>query len=393
MKAAWVTIYDSLDRSRDYGARGYFQSLSLSEQSMAVEHIGCLQISPLHQIWLRAKRRLLYIDNPFTNRWLSIERDPKIYQHYARQISKRLSELNSVDVVCSGISPYSQPIAYLECPQPIVIWTDAPFVSALDFYPDYFRNVIAAESIRHGIANERSALQRSSLIIYWSDWAAQIAINYYQLDPSRVKVVPVGSNFECSRTFEDIQMIVNSRPSDRCRLLFVGIDWFRKGGDICLQVAEALNRAGLPTELLVVGCSPVVDEPLPHFVHPLGYLNSGSAEGLKQLHHLFASSHFLMMPSIAESFGQVFCEASSFGLPSLASQVGGIPTAVRDGLNGQTFPRNTPIEDYCNYVLNLFSHYSEYKELALSSFREYESRLNWTTAGRSVRQLLAEQLN
>jgi glycosyltransferase involved in cell wall biosynthesis len=48
----------------------------------------------------------------------------------------------------------------------------------------------------------------------------------------------------------------------------------------------------------------------------------------------------------------VFAEASSFGVPSLATNVGGIPSAVKDGLNGKTFPPDADAEDYCDYVLN-----------------------------------------
>jgi glycosyltransferase involved in cell wall biosynthesis len=96
------------------------------------------------------------------------------------------------------------------------------------------------------------------------------------------------------------------------------------------------------------------------------------------------------MPSKAESFGHVFCEASSFGVPSLATNVGGIPTAVRNDVNGRTFSKDAGFEEYCAYISNLFSNYSQYKNLALSSFNEYEVRLNWSVAGRTVKKLLSE---
>jgi hypothetical protein len=35
------------------------------------------------------------------------------------------------------MSPCSQPIAYLDCVQPVVIWTDAVWAAVVDFYPEY----------------------------------------------------------------------------------------------------------------------------------------------------------------------------------------------------------------------------------------------------------------
>jgi glycosyltransferase involved in cell wall biosynthesis len=77
-------------------------------------------------------------------------------------------------------------------------------------------------------------------------------------------------------------------------------------------------------------------------------------------------------------------------VPSLATNVGGIPTAVRNDLNGRTFAINADAREYCSYISNLFFNYAQYKDLALSSFNEYESRLNWSVAGRTVKKLFEE---
>jgi glycosyltransferase involved in cell wall biosynthesis len=315
-----------------------------------------------------------------------------VFENYARQISRQLSRLDKVDIVCSGVNPCVQPISYLECKQPIVIWADTTYASAIDSHPRYFRNNICAESVRDIIANETSLLSRCRLAIYASEWGARNAIEYYKLDPARVKVVPFGANLECTRNLDDIKKLVDSRPQDKCRLLFVGVDWIVKRGDLAVQVASELNKAGLPTELIVVGCDPITDEPLPGFVRSLGYISNATEEGADRLSKLFAQSHFLIMPSKAESYGHVFCEASSFGVPSLATDVGGIPAVVINEVNGRTFAKDANAGEYCEYIAGLFSNYRRYKELALSSFYEYEVRLNWRVAGKAVKNLLMELL-
>lgn len=46
------------------------------------------------------------------------------------------------------------------------------------------------------------------------------------------------------------------RPSNCCRLLFIGRDWRQKRGDIALEVSKRLNEDGLPSTLTVVGARP-----------------------------------------------------------------------------------------------------------------------------------------
>jgi hypothetical protein len=41
-------------------------------------------------------------------------------------------------------------------------------------------------------------------------------------------------------------------------------------------------------------------------------------------------------------------------------------------------------------ALAVMSHYDRYRELALASFHEFESRLNWSVAGAEMKRVLTE---
>jgi glycosyltransferase involved in cell wall biosynthesis len=303
-------------------------------------------------------------------------RDRLLLRSYARQLSTLLSSV-SANIVFSPMSPYSQPIAYLECNDPIVIWTDATFAGALNFYDAFRRDQLCRESLRDAIENERAALTRAALLIFWSKWAAESAIREYQVNPDKVRIIPAGPASQTGlENVDAARAVIAARPRDRCCLLFVGVDWCRKGGDTVLEVAKRLNAAGLRTELSVVGCVPDTREPLPDFVQVYGYISHQSVAGASLLNSLFTRSHFLLVPSRAEAFGLVFCEASSFAIPSLATDVGGISSAVRSGINGQTFPLKADPDEYCAYISDMFANYATYQELALSSFAEFKERLN-----------------
>jgi len=312
------------------------------------------------------------------------DRAPLLLRSYARQVKAKLAKIRA-DIV---FSPGTIPIAYLECKQPIVFWTDSTFGGMVNFYPEF--SDLCRGTIKNGNALEQAALDRCTMAIYASDWAAKSAKNLYSTDPKKLDVIPFGANMECNRSFQDIKNLVDSRTREKCKLLFVGMDWARKGGEIVLKVAQSLNENGLNTELKIVGCKPNFQAKKPDFVQVLGFVNKNTKEGSNLLNNLFGESHFLILPSKAEAYGVVFCESNSFGVPCIASDVGGIPTVIKKEVNGNLFSPAASIDEYCSYIMDLLSDYAKYRSLALSSFHEYKTRLNWQTSGTVLKKLLTK---
>jgi glycosyltransferase involved in cell wall biosynthesis len=385
MNIAYVTTYNAqtLSGSNEWSGLGYFIAQALKNQSISLEYIGPLK----EKIGLniaRKSKKCYY--NFFQKKHYEKDTALPILQDYAKQISKKIS-VTKADVIFSATI---RPIVYLDCKQPIVFWADATCAGLVDFYPQY--NNLCQESLENWHMMERLALQKCKLAIYASEWAAQTAIDRYNADPAKVKVVPFGANIDSCKTLNEIKDIIESRPSNKCKLLFLGVDWFRKGGDVALKVAEELNNLGLNTELAVVGCQPIVDGTLPSFVKPLGFISKSTTEGKERINQLLAESHFLILPSMAECYGVVFCEANSLGVPCISRKIGGIPTIIKTNINGHLFDFNAEISEYCDYIFRLFANYTDYKELALSAFNEYQSRLNWSVAGKTVKNLLTEYI-
>jgi len=386
MQIAYVTRYDVSDSSTwpkpltGICSAGYYLAKTLENKSTLLHYIGPLEDKYKFVTQLKTKFYQRY-----SKKFYEIWSEPLVVQDYADQISRKLATFNSDIVLCPE---NFIPLAYLNCKQPIVVWTDTSLAGLINFYP-WFSN-LCNETKRNIYAMENAALDRCKLVIFASDWAAQTAMKTYEIAPSKIRVVPWGANLEDNRTYEDVKNIVKFRAATPCKLLFIGIDWFRKGGDIAIEVAKELNKMGLNTELLVVGCEPITSEPLPSYVKNLGFINKYTKEGINKMNQLFCESHFFIMPSRAESYGHVFCEANSFGVPCLATEIGGIPTIIKSGLNGKYFSLDASISEYCTYIASLMSNYSEYKRLAHSSFHEYQSRLNWATAGQTVKHLIRE---
>ena len=381
MNISYVTTYDaqSLTGSNNWSGTGYYIAKALESQSIDLNYISLLDGKLNFRITQKVKSRFYKI---FQGTHYEKDADLSVLKDYAVQISKMLSLVNA-DIV---FSPTIRPIVYLDCSQPIVFYADATCAGLVNFYPQYSN--LCQESLDSWHMMEKLALEKCKLAIYSSDWAAQKAIEYYGADREKVKVVPFGANIDNSRTLTDVKSLITSRPANKCKLLFLGVDWYRKGGDVALKVAEELNNLGLDTELTVVGCQPIVQGRLPSFVKSLGYISKSTIAGKEKINQLIAESHFLILPSRAECYGVVFCEANSFGVPCISRRVGGIPTIIKQNVNGNLFDINAKPSEYSNYIYSLFSNYRDYQDLALSAFHEYESRLNWRIAGQHVKNLL-----
>ena len=271
------------------------------------------------------------------------------------------------------LSPSTLPLARLSTDVPVAFWTDLTFEAALYFYDGYA--ALPTGDIAEALQLDGDAIRRSHAF-YASDFAARSAVGYSGADPDRVRVVPFGANLDAVPAEADVHAAIDARAADTCHLLFLGVEWYRKGGDVAVQVADALNAAGVPTTLTVVGCAPVLDRPRP-YVHARGFLSKATAEGRAELERLLATSHLLMMPVRAEAFGCVFCEASAYGMPSVATTSGGSGSAVTDGENGLLFGPRPSAADIAERVAALVRDRAAYRALARSARATFDARLSW----------------
>ncbi len=378
MKLGFATTFDSTDVA-NWSGTPFYMAKGFQQLGIAVEYMGNLkrQLPPLFklkQFWksLAAGQR----ESPRFNIHAA--------RFYSAQVAKQLND-TSVDVI---LAPQINPICYLDCKQPLVLWTDGLYASLLGFYSAFSNH--SASSIEQGNIITHECLSRCSLAIFSSDWAARTALEIYGMPRDKVKVVPFGANLETNHTVADIQEMIKLRSKEKVKLLFIGKHWDRKGGDTVFRVAKALHAAGQPVEVNFVGCHPPADIDIPPYIKCHGFISKRTAEGSAKIKSLFHESHFLFVPSRAEAYGIVFCEANAFGLPCLTTQVGGIPTVVKDNINGMTFPLTAPAEQYAEYIMQLMQSPARYQDLALSAYNEYSTRLNWTTANNTVSKLIKQ---
>jgi glycosyltransferase involved in cell wall biosynthesis len=303
---------------------------------------------------------------------------------YSKQLEEKLRE-QSVDVV---LSTSSIPITMLECYVPIVFITDAIFHMIPGYYGGVW-NRLTDGAVKRGKRQEEAALERCTIGAYASNWAAEGARKLTQ--PSKIRVVPFGASISVDHDRGMVEKWVEERLSrmpTECHLLFVGVDWVRKGGDAAVETARLLNEMGVNTKLSIVGGRP--EGKVPDFVETLGFVSKQSPEGRTQLTELYRRATFFILPTRAESAGIVFCEASAFGVPSLTLRTGGVEDYVRDGINGCCLPYDSKPESFARTIIEIIRDKDRYSALCFGAFNEYKARLNWDCTASALVNLCRE---
>jgi glycosyltransferase involved in cell wall biosynthesis len=99
-------------------------------------------------------------------------------------------------------------------------------------------------------------------------------------------------------------------------------------------------------------------------------------------------AHFLFLPSRAEAYGQAFCEAAAFGVPSIGSTSGGIPTIIRDGETGYVLPADADPKLFADRIHGTFAAPDRYRDMARAARADYLARLNWDSFGLRLTDLI-----
>lgn len=380
LRIAYVAHYDPRDITQ-WSGTGYHMHKSMSAAGAEVHLIGPLKrayhpVNVVRHLWNTRVRGLK--DQP--------QRDPGYLKHYARQVERQVRDLE-VDVV---VGPGGLPLCYADLDLPIVVWTDATFGSMLGYYEAF--TGLSARSVRDGHAGERALAKRCHRAIFSSQWAADGAVEHYGYDPARIEVISLGANVPYERDLEEIKAVIAARPRDELRLLFLGVQWRRKGGDTALAVGEELARRGLPVRLALVGAPPPEGTALPAWAEVHGFIRKSTPDGMRRIGEMLDSSHFMILPTRADCTPIVFNEASSAALPVLTTRTGGVPSVVHEGVNGHLFGLDADPAAWADRVEALWNDRDAYEALCLAAWKDYGERLNWRATGRHAVRYLTEAL-
>ncbi|MSO27372.1 MAG: D-inositol-3-phosphate glycosyltransferase [Candidatus Nanopelagicales bacterium] len=242
------------------------------------------------------------------------------------------------------------------------------------------------------IGEEQVIAAADRLVANTSDEADQL-VNLYGADPHRIDIVHPGVDLDLFTPGdkERARARFGLRP-DQVVLLFVGRIQPLKAPDILIKAAARLVDLDptLRDRLVVTVCGGPSGSGLDHptaltdLVTELGVgdLIRFEPPGDRQtLADWYRAADIAVVPSYSESFGLVAVEAQACGTPVVASSVGGLRTAVADGVSGVLIGSHDSIE-YAHAIGALLGNPARLHELSAGA-RMHAATFGWsaTTAG------------
>jgi glycosyltransferase involved in cell wall biosynthesis len=364
-KVAYYCLNDPLDK-RSWSGVTYYLGQTLQRNVGEVDFLGPVKIPWLLDKAIRALQKLSRLF--FKAEW--IPKYSLLKNFYAMLVLKGKMKGRKYDFLMAPAA--ASELAYLQTDTPIVYFGDATYKIYSETYHKEFRNV-SRFSKWEGEHLEKKALDKSSLAIFTSQWAADSAVEDYGVPVGKTEIILFGANMDL---IPPRDIIYRKNENKTLTLLFLAVDWERKGGNIAFDTLKNLCDQGIDAKLFVCGCVPPAE-----YVHPqmevIPFINKNDPEQYKLFVEILSSSHFLILPTRADCSLIVANESNSYGVPAITTIVGGVPDVVIDGANGYCLPLQAGGDDFANLIREIFTDQVRYAELIESSRNRFEATLNW----------------
>lgn len=277
-------------------------------------------------------------------------------------------------------------VAELAASVPVLNLTDSTFELMRGFYATFSR--LEEKTAARAEEDELNSIRRSVHNSFSSAWAANSAVKHYGARVEDVSVISWGCNLE-DVAIDDIRP--PERAGDECRLLFIGGDWLRKGGDVVASTSEILLQRGLRVRVDVVGASAGGDAAAaPSWLHHWGFLSKADEGQFNRLRELMHEADFLFLPTRQDCTPMVFSECNAYGTPAVTRDVGGVSDVIHHGINGLVLPEESTPTDFADAIDAIWLDRDRHAELRRTSRREYEQRLNWRSWAKGVAAVIRD---
>jgi D-inositol-3-phosphate glycosyltransferase len=241
------------------------------------------------------------------------------------------------------------------------------------------------EPMARVIGEEQVAAEADRLIASTTDEATDL-IERYGAAPDKVRTIAPGVDLDAFRpgSSVDARRRLGLR-TDAPVLLFVGRIQPLKAPDLLLRAAALLrNDPSLtaPPQVVILGAPSGTGLTEPDWLGGLAAgLDLGDSVRMVPpvsrdvVADYYRAADLTVVPSYNESFGLVALESQACGTPVVAASVGGLPTAVADGVSGVLVDGHDP-EQWAKVLGELLRSRRSLAQLAAGA-RTHASRFSW----------------
>ena len=218
---------------------------------------------------------------------------------------------------------------------------------------------------------EREIYDNAAMVFTWSSNVSRALTDVYGVSSERVACIHTGSN----------SPVPLAQPPDPARyarkeILFIGVDWQRKGGPVLLRAFRKLKERHPDATLTVLSRVPEGED--------LSDVNYLGLLPLDEVPAYYARASVFCMPTQLEPFGNVFVEAMWQQLPVVATKVGALPDIVEHGVNGFLVSPGD-VDTLTDRLADLLDDPDRCAEMGLASRARAAGRYDWPLVAQDMR--------
>lgn len=177
----------------------------------------------------------------------------------------------------------------------------------------HYKGKKLSESIRQ----EKNLYESASTIFTMSNWLKNSLVNDFGINEEKIITVYAGTN----QPIEDTE-----KEYDGKTILFVGKDFYRKGGHLLLDAFKIVKKSIKDARLIMIGSNIDIDIP--------GVEVKGLVNDKQELEGYYKQASLFVLPSLFEPFGIVFAEAFAYKLPCIGTNICAMPEIIEEGKGG-----------------------------------------------------------
>ncbi len=261
---------------------------------------------------------------------------------YNRSLTKTAEVYNSDIFEAHNVSGYKIPdkLAKIESKKPFVHVIHGTladeYEKSVKSTDQSIRNKLANRFMKYQAKIEEQTAKKATRIVTISKYSRKKILNYYNVDESKIRIVPNGVDVEKFMQLNDSVSKKQSKTDDEISVLFVGSLIPRKGLNLLIEAAKKIVKQIPNVKFKIVGDGPLKN----HLIDSLkqnrilsNFVFLGKIKD-DELPAIYSSADIFVLPSIQEGQGIVLLEAQACGLPVVAFDSGGVKEALRNRETG-----------------------------------------------------------
>ena len=259
---------------------------------------------------------------------------------------------------------------------PLVLYCDASIDMATEGAAEGASEaaVLTSTEVQEIRGREAPVYHAADLIFTMSHYLADSFEQRFGIPTNRLVTIHTGAN-DGPKDGE-----VHRHRSTPPRVLFVGRDFHRKGGEIMLRAFRKVQARLPEARLDLVGPPPSrIPPPLLEGLRGVstpGFLSRATPAGRRAMDETYRAASLFCLPTRYEPFGTAFVEAMLYGLPTVGPRAWAVPEIIESGRTGQLAEPGDP-DSFAGAMLELLQDPAGARRMGIEARRVALDRFTW----------------